>query len=322
MPDLYSNDAIRERAEQLVRTEVIYCCSFLISSLADGGEAAQAAFGLGDDDLMSILVRDDWESPAVAWIESADMGDLIDACLSLEEIDADDIVSPLLRAAIYAHVGSTNDTQIQALIDASCATDDALGASAWERFNTWVRTETDAGALLDACEACEADTSAALSAARLAVREDIERCAGEDRRLCESSSVRVNPEQHEAYEHWIVSRWLADLLVGKGEMIGRDIAGFDAIWGRCATGQGIAMDHVILEIAKDLLDEHAALVAEHESRRPVAPAPEPAPAPEDLAHVIAQRDEMLGALRRLVHPAADDDDIEFAQRIIAEASAG
>lgn len=61
----------------------------------------------------------------------------------------------------------------------------------------------------------------------------------------------IDPYTVEAYEHWIVSNWLADKLEAKGEMIGRDICGL-TIWGRTTTGQAISMDWVIQEIYKDL----------------------------------------------------------------------
>ncbi len=57
-------------------------------------------------------------------------------------------------------------------------------------------------------------------------------------------------EAREAYEHWIVSDWLAEKLRDKGEMVG-ELHGL-TIWGRCTTGQAIALDGVMQEIAKDL----------------------------------------------------------------------
>ncbi|WP_155636167.1 hypothetical protein [Burkholderia cepacia] len=59
--------------------------------------------------------------------------------------------------------------------------------------------------------------------------------------------------QAAAYEHWIVSGWLAGKLEDQGEMVNRDICGL-IVWGRCTTGQAIYMDGVIQEIARDLLN--------------------------------------------------------------------
>ncbi len=60
----------------------------------------------------------------------------------------------------------------------------------------------------------------------------------------------IDPEQIEAYEHWIVSSYLKDKLAEKGKMTG-DVLGLD-IWGRTTTGQAILLDLVISEICSDM----------------------------------------------------------------------
>lgn len=60
-----------------------------------------------------------------------------------------------------------------------------------------------------------------------------------------------HPDGAEIYEHWLVSDWLAARLEEKGESIVRDAVGL-TIWGRATTGQAIAIDGVIEEIARDL----------------------------------------------------------------------
>lgn len=54
-------------------------------------------------------------------------------------------------------------------------------------------------------------------------------------------------EIEKAYEHWIISNWLADKLEAKGEMVTKDFLGL-TIWGRTCTGQSIMLDGVIREI--------------------------------------------------------------------------
>ena len=61
----------------------------------------------------------------------------------------------------------------------------------------------------------------------------------------------IDPEQNEAYEHWIVSKWLAEKLAAKGEMISQDIFGL-TVWGRTCTGQAIMLDRVIAEIYQEM----------------------------------------------------------------------
>lgn len=73
------------------------------------------------------------------------------------------------------------------------------------------------------------------------------------RELCDDQ--RIEPYQCEAYEHWIVSEYLADLLEARGEMVSRDIHGL-TVWGRCTTGQAISMDGVIWEILNSLSADH------------------------------------------------------------------
>lgn len=57
------------------------------------------------------------------------------------------------------------------------------------------------------------------------------------------------PDGGEVFEHWIVSDWLADKLEEQGESVARDVQGL-TIWGRCTTGQAIALDYVIQSIAR------------------------------------------------------------------------
>lgn len=67
--------------------------------------------------------------------------------------------------------------------------------------------------------------------------------------LCES--LNLDPYQREAFEHWIVSDWLADKLEAAGEMVCKDIHGL-TIWGRCTTGQSISIDGVMCGIYNDM----------------------------------------------------------------------
>lgn len=63
----------------------------------------------------------------------------------------------------------------------------------------------------------------------------------------------LDPEVVEAYEHWLVSSWLADKLAARGEIIG-EFAGL-TIWGRTTSGQSIYMDGVIQEIVAEVYKE-------------------------------------------------------------------
>lgn len=73
--------------------------------------------------------------------------------------------------------------------------------------------------------------------------------AGDWQELCEA--FNIDPYVREAYEHWIVSDWLAGKLEEAGEMVSRDIYGL-TIWGRCTTGQAILLDGVMCGIYNDM----------------------------------------------------------------------
>lgn len=67
-------------------------------------------------------------------------------------------------------------------------------------------------------------------------------------RACEAESI--DAYEREIYEHWIVSDWLGRKLQERGERVGE----LDnlTVWGRATTGQSIALDHVMQEIAVSL----------------------------------------------------------------------
>lgn len=69
-------------------------------------------------------------------------------------------------------------------------------------------------------------------------------------KFCLDNDIDTGDYGREAYEHWIVTSYLADKLREKGEIVG-ELFGWN-IWGRCATGQAISMDGVIQQIASDM----------------------------------------------------------------------
>ena len=76
MSDLYSNDKVREKAEQLVQQNIHYCVSTLISNIAQpqsklGVEEMCEALGIDyEDDLMPILESLDYDEPATQHIRN------------------------------------------------------------------------------------------------------------------------------------------------------------------------------------------------------------------------------------------------------------
>lgn len=65
---------------------------------------------------------------------------------------------------------------------------------------------------------------------------------------CEEAEL--DPYEVEVFEHWAVSSWLAEKLIGKGERVDTDFAGLN-VWARTTTGQAIGADSVIEAIVAE-----------------------------------------------------------------------
>ncbi len=75
-------------------------------------------------------------------------------------------------------------------------------------------------------------------------------CLDSETGECEDC-FEANQTPQEIFEWWIVSPWLGKKLLLEGEpIIDND---FGLWWGRCTTGQAIAMDYVIQSIYDDLV---------------------------------------------------------------------
>lgn len=57
-------------------------------------------------------------------------------------------------------------------------------------------------------------------------------------------------EPQEIYEYWLVTNWFGEKLRNHGEPVYERWGNW--IWGRCCTGQSIALDYVVAEIAADM----------------------------------------------------------------------
>lgn len=201
MSDLYSNDKVRERAEQLVRQNVHYCVSMLISSIAqpEGGVHTETMCrGLGlsfEDDLMPLLEITDYEEAADYYI--------------MQTLTAGELRDYLEGQDVEFQAPQEDDENIEV---------EGTGTSIEELRTLAIKAAEEQG------------------------YED----------FC--NEFNLEPERSDVFEHWIVDDWFATKLAEKGQPIARDFLGM-TIWGRPTTGQAIAMDGVILEIANELLKE-------------------------------------------------------------------
>ena len=80
-------------------------------------------------------------------------------------------------------------------------------------------------------------------------------CEGDDREevieegVDELCGSHISEYRYEVYEHWIVTDWLGKKLEDQGEKV-VDFYNLN-IFCRCCSGQAIAMDPYIIEIAKE-----------------------------------------------------------------------
>ena len=73
--------------------------------------------------------------------------------------------------------------------------------------------------------------------------------------VCEDCGFRFNePDYPEILEYWFVDDWLANELARRGEQI-FEVQGHYPVWGRQTSGQSIALDGVIQDIAKERLEK-------------------------------------------------------------------
>lgn len=61
----------------------------------------------------------------------------------------------------------------------------------------------------------------------------------------------IEPYEREIFEHWAISDWLGRKLLARGERVEFDFYGL-TVWGRTTTGQAIAIDSVIEDIAAEM----------------------------------------------------------------------
>jgi hypothetical protein len=248
-----SNAKQQELCSQLVQREVIYCLSSLISSLAKITLDTQVE-DLSYEDLMEIMVKDDYEEPGTEFIrDDADLD-------QLEEIA--DNFGDWSDVRETAELEAPNELRPYTL---QYTLKDEYGE--WSEdmeFQCWAETEAHAEEQCkDAYPGCDVSGLAngsddedewpdrnpevvALIRTKVEALVDDWEWVGRE--------YNLDPYQREAYEHWIVSDWFARKLQEQGEMVNRDILGL-TVWGRCTTGQSISMDGVIETIAANLWPE-------------------------------------------------------------------
>lgn len=127
----YSNDAIREHAELLVRQNVNYCVSSLVSSLCKltGEGRALAALDISDDEIYSITSQSDWKTPVTEYLQSADAETVADVVEYFPGVDQDGF--PDASTALIAHLEETDAWQ-------ECADYCGIDPDTVEAYEHWI----------------------------------------------------------------------------------------------------------------------------------------------------------------------------------------
>lgn len=104
MSDLYANSAIRERAEHMVRNEVIHCASSMVSTIMQAPDTWRA-LELDEDEVYSLAESLDFDEPAAQHIaDDMDADDLRDYLESHGVEVADDAPIDELRRLALAEL--------------------------------------------------------------------------------------------------------------------------------------------------------------------------------------------------------------------------
>jgi hypothetical protein len=72
---------------------------------------------------------------------------------------------------------------------------------------------------------------------------------------CDAYNIDASDYTPEVYEYWLIDERMAHWLKEAGEVVCEDFLDDLTVWGRCTTGQSIAMDGVISEIVNQQCDD-------------------------------------------------------------------
>lgn len=229
---------------QLVAREVVQCASTMVHELANHPSGAWI------DEIMEISVGQDWgeairESADVQIVESDDGNEFavesgkqfyvarfnLPGCLP-NDVSVFDDISDAWESLAESYE-SSGDDHCEDFAE-KLRSMDSEGMLTGPDGMDYVVAETDAS------QCCDEELE---SFGAMPVNDD-----DECREACDEFGIE--PIEHEAYEHWIVTEWFGSKLAEHGEIVG-EFMGF-TIWGRCTTGQAISMDGVIAEIAESM----------------------------------------------------------------------
>lgn len=238
---LMNEGLFQEACRKYVNREVLHCASTLMSAISEimwNCPNYREAFCEYAEDTMELFQQRDYEEVVNGFImDDADLDELewvTEKCGWW-----DDVLSAVGFESAKANLLVERETLEAQIADAE---DDEVKASFEDELSD-LPEELDLEEWLD-------DDKDRWAELRVAVRELV---TENSEREEIADEYNLDPEYVEVYEHWVIDSHLAKELRNRGEIV-RDFCDF-TIWGRCTTGQAIALDGVIRNIVRNI-DEH------------------------------------------------------------------
>lgn len=280
---------IYEVASNIVKNEVYYCVSSLISDLtkiASSCDLHGLDVDLNYDEILNLCVRENWSEPA-SWfiLNDADWDELetiaenngywnevltecgvpetaaeksdmlcLDCHTLLQIPEGDENLSDQLRAELNEFTNEFMNEPKEYMSRPDLDEEFHKPMHGCDCCGSMLAGNYFAYTNMDDQSDDISDRIASMEdpkAAERAVRQAVDNLVTDDESYrAICDDHNLDPVQNEVYEHWIVSSWLARKLAEKGEITG-DVMGM-TLWGRTTTGQSIYMDWVIKQIAKEV----------------------------------------------------------------------
>lgn len=226
--EILENEGLfQEACSRFIREPIYNCVSRLMYDIGQHIEECAQIFDFDYEEALGWFVQRDYRTALEGWIADADLNDL-------EEL-VDQFGHYTTWAEVLTEAGVPEVTEVEPSEE---------GADPMWRYvgsNELFDYEEDAQ---------EAAVRSRIDNVLLGVRALF--YDDDAQEACDH--INIEPEEYEVYEHWVVDSYFGRQLEERGEVV-FEFGGM-TIWGRCTTGQSIALDHVIREMVRDLPEHH------------------------------------------------------------------
>lgn len=261
---------LQELGRRLVNDHVYYNVSGLITALMECASNCRVE-GIDYDDLLNLCRTVDYETPGTSFItEDADFSqleeiaeedgyweDILDNCGVPKEV-AETCFWVCSECNDYLTSGELpEDLQRADEIKHSCLDDTDFSTGEVDPFGKYRCDHCDTalhgkryGFADKYSKTSDIDERMRVAGKEIEerVRDTVANQVTDWEKLCRDHDI--DPDEDEVYEHWIVSNWLANKLKERGHTVG-EICGL-TIWGRGCSGQAVALDRDIQQIALEI----------------------------------------------------------------------